>query len=198
MEDSKSEESKAFIKAEMDITKPYLEKSPFRNELTARYKELYDHPKFVGLYPHGNKFFSYQNTGLQKQEWVTILFLSLGFSLNWIKVDGINTVNKLILIPVCSTYTIHSPMTARYLLIQMHPMKTAPLFCTSSVFLMMDQTSLIRLVIILNRKSFVSNMWTMVNICFVYFIFMHLKFKMSCCSLLLCLFFFLFFLFFLF
>lgn len=76
MENPGSPETKKFIEDEMAITKPYLENSPYRVELTARFKELYNYPKFLGFFQRGNKFFSYQNTGLQNQK---VLFIHDSF-----------------------------------------------------------------------------------------------------------------------
>jgi Prolyl oligopeptidase, N-terminal beta-propeller domain len=65
LENPDSIETKKFVEEEMAITKSYLEKSPFRAEINARYKELFNYPKFAGPFQKGKKFYSFQNTGLQ-------------------------------------------------------------------------------------------------------------------------------------
>jgi prolyl oligopeptidase PreP (S9A serine peptidase family) len=68
MEIVNSTETKKFIQEEMAITKPYLEKVPFRAELTARYKELYAYPTITRLAQQGNKFISYETNGSPSQK----------------------------------------------------------------------------------------------------------------------------------
>ena len=67
MENPDSEETKKFVEEEMAITRPYLDQSPFRAQLEARYKELYDFPKYSSPLQAGQRFFFSQNTGLQNQ-----------------------------------------------------------------------------------------------------------------------------------
>ncbi|XP_065210622.1 prolyl endopeptidase-like [Planococcus citri] len=75
----------------MAITKPYLEKSPFRAELIARYTELANYASLAGPFQKGKHFFSFRNTGLQNQD---VLFIS-----DSIKDEGkvfldVNTLSK--------------------------------------------------------------------------------------------------------
>ncbi|XP_065215821.1 prolyl endopeptidase-like [Planococcus citri] len=86
MENPDSPETKQFIQDEMAITTPYLEKSPYRAELQARYKELYNNPKYSTPFQKGNKFYSFQNTGLQNQN---VLFVQ----------DSITSEGKVFLDP---------------------------------------------------------------------------------------------------
>ncbi|XP_065224312.1 prolyl endopeptidase-like [Planococcus citri] len=67
LEDSKNPDTRKFIEDQMAITKPYLESCPIRAELQARYKELYDYPKYSGPIERGKYFFTFRNTGLQNQ-----------------------------------------------------------------------------------------------------------------------------------
>ncbi|XP_065202522.1 prolyl endopeptidase-like [Planococcus citri] len=72
MENLDSEETKKFIEAENALTRSYLDKSPFRAELEARFKELYNYHRYTSFFQKGKHFFSYQNTGLQNQD---VLFI---------------------------------------------------------------------------------------------------------------------------
>ncbi|XP_065219696.1 prolyl endopeptidase-like [Planococcus citri] len=76
LENPDSSETKKFIEEEMAITKPYLEKSPFRAELHARYTELSNYSKLKGPFQEGKYFYSFRNTGLQNQD---VLFKSDSF-----------------------------------------------------------------------------------------------------------------------
>ncbi|XP_065202525.1 prolyl endopeptidase-like [Planococcus citri] len=68
MEAPDSDETKKFVEDENRLTREYLDKSPYRAELEARYKELYDYHRYNGFFQEGKKYFSYQNTGLQNQD----------------------------------------------------------------------------------------------------------------------------------
>ncbi|XP_065202528.1 prolyl endopeptidase-like [Planococcus citri] len=68
MEKPVMEEIKKFYESHNAITRPYLDKSPFRPQIEARFKELNDHPKYYGPLKYGKKYYSFQNTGLQNQD----------------------------------------------------------------------------------------------------------------------------------
>ena len=70
MENQNSDETKKFIDAEMAITRPYLDKSPFRAELQARYKELMNIPSYSGPFRAGNRYFSLRDDGTKNQPYV--------------------------------------------------------------------------------------------------------------------------------
>ncbi|XP_065202527.1 prolyl endopeptidase-like [Planococcus citri] len=72
MEKPDTDETKKFVEAEDRVTRGYLDKSPFRTELEARYKELYNYQRYTAFMQQGKKIFSYQNTGLQNQDVVYV------------------------------------------------------------------------------------------------------------------------------
>ncbi|XP_065223745.1 prolyl endopeptidase-like [Planococcus citri] len=68
MEKINDADKKVFYDAQAALTRPFLDKAPFRTEIEARLKELNDVPKYQGPYKAGNKYFSFQNTGTQNQD----------------------------------------------------------------------------------------------------------------------------------
>ncbi|XP_065205670.1 prolyl endopeptidase-like [Planococcus citri] len=69
MENLDCPETKKFLEDEIAISKPYLEKSPFRAEVQARYKEVDDYSITLSrIFQQGKYFFSFRNTGTQKQD----------------------------------------------------------------------------------------------------------------------------------
>ncbi|XP_030074784.1 prolyl endopeptidase [Microcaecilia unicolor] len=67
LEDPESEETKAYVKAQNDITMPFLERSDVRAKFKTKMTELYDYPKYSCPYKRGNRYFFFYNTGLQNQ-----------------------------------------------------------------------------------------------------------------------------------
>ncbi|XP_060075593.1 prolyl endopeptidase-like [Ylistrum balloti] len=72
LEDPDSDETKAFVDAQNDLSKPYLEQCPVRGKLHSRIKEMWDYPKFSCPYKRGENFYYYHNSGLQNQ---SVLFV---------------------------------------------------------------------------------------------------------------------------
>ncbi|XP_065217116.1 prolyl endopeptidase-like [Planococcus citri] len=69
MENLNCTETKKFLEDEIAISKPYLEKSPFRAEVQARHEEVADYSITLSrIFQQGKYFFSFRNTGIQNQD----------------------------------------------------------------------------------------------------------------------------------
>lgn len=67
LEDDKSTETEAWVKAQNEVTFGYLEKIPFRKELKARMEKLWNYEKISAPFKEGNYTYFYKNDGLQNQ-----------------------------------------------------------------------------------------------------------------------------------
>uniref|UniRef100_A0A8C5PPG9 Prolyl endopeptidase n=1 Tax=Leptobrachium leishanense TaxID=445787 RepID=A0A8C5PPG9_9ANUR len=67
LEDPDSEQTKAFVESQNNITVPFLEKCPVRKVFKDRMTELYDYPKYSCHFKKGNRYFYFYNSGLQNQ-----------------------------------------------------------------------------------------------------------------------------------
>uniref|UniRef100_A0A4W3JN66 Prolyl endopeptidase n=1 Tax=Callorhinchus milii TaxID=7868 RepID=A0A4W3JN66_CALMI len=68
LEDPNSEQTKAFVEAQNQLTMPFLERCPIRKQLHQRMTELYDYPKYSCPSRKGKRYFYFHNTGLQNQD----------------------------------------------------------------------------------------------------------------------------------
>ncbi|XP_062385621.1 prolyl endopeptidase-like isoform X2 [Sardina pilchardus] len=68
LEDPDSEETKAFVEAQNQLTMPFLENCAVRTQFHRRLTELYDYPKYSCPYKRGNRYFYFHNQGLQNQD----------------------------------------------------------------------------------------------------------------------------------
>ncbi|MBZ4036398.1 prolyl oligopeptidase family serine peptidase [Flavobacterium sp. 17A] len=67
LEDDKSAETGAWVKAENEVTYGYLDKIPFRNELKSRMEKLWNYEKIGAPYKEGKFTYYSKNNGLQNQ-----------------------------------------------------------------------------------------------------------------------------------
>ncbi len=67
LEDDKSAETAAWVKAENEVTFNYLEKIPFRKQLKERMEKLWNYEKISAPFKRGNYTYYYKNNGLQNQ-----------------------------------------------------------------------------------------------------------------------------------
>ncbi len=67
LEDDKSEETAAWVKAENKVTFDYLSKIPFRNKIKERMEKLWNYEKISAPFKEGGYTYFYKNNGLQNQ-----------------------------------------------------------------------------------------------------------------------------------
>jgi len=67
LEDDKSAETAAWVKAENQVTFGYLEKIPFRKELKERLEKVWNYEKISAPFKEGNYTYYFKNNGLQNQ-----------------------------------------------------------------------------------------------------------------------------------
>lgn len=67
LEDDRSEETAAWVKAENEVTFGYLSKIPYREALKNRLEKLWNYEKIGAPFKEGNYHYFYKNDGLQNQ-----------------------------------------------------------------------------------------------------------------------------------
>jgi prolyl oligopeptidase len=67
LEDDKSAETSAWVKAENEVTFAYLNKIPCRAQVKNRLQELYNYTKYSAPFRRGDAYFFFKNDGLQNQ-----------------------------------------------------------------------------------------------------------------------------------
>lgn len=67
LEDDNSEETKAWVKAQNEVTFGYLKKLPKRDELRARLEKLWNYERVGAPFEEGGRWFFNRNSGLQNQ-----------------------------------------------------------------------------------------------------------------------------------
>lgn len=67
LEDDKSAETAAWVKAENEVTFGYLEKIPFRKELKERLEKVWNYEKISAPFKEGDFTYYFKNNGLQNQ-----------------------------------------------------------------------------------------------------------------------------------
>ncbi|MBD1924128.1 S9 family peptidase [Microcoleus sp. FACHB-831] len=67
LEDPDSEETKAWVEAQNQVTFAYLNEIPEREKIKQRLTQLWDYEKYGIPFKEGNRYFYYKNDGLQNQ-----------------------------------------------------------------------------------------------------------------------------------
>jgi prolyl oligopeptidase len=67
LEDDRSEETEAWVKAQNEVTFSYLDHIPFRDELRERMTRLWNYPRMSAPDREGDLYFYSYNSGLQNQ-----------------------------------------------------------------------------------------------------------------------------------
>ena len=67
LEDDRSAETEAWVKAQNVVTYGYLEQIPYRNQLKTRMEKLWNYEKIGAPFKEGNYTYYYKNNGLQNQ-----------------------------------------------------------------------------------------------------------------------------------
>ncbi|WP_445716458.1 prolyl oligopeptidase family serine peptidase [Flavobacterium sp.] len=67
LEDDRSAETEAWVKAQNVVTYDYLEKIPYRNQLKTRMEQLWNYEKISAPFKEGDFTYYYKNDGLQNQ-----------------------------------------------------------------------------------------------------------------------------------
>lgn len=64
LEDDNSEETKAWVKQQNEITFSYLNSIPHKEKLKNRITELYNYQRYSAPFKEGNNYYFYKNDGL--------------------------------------------------------------------------------------------------------------------------------------
>ena len=67
LEDDNSEETKAWVKSQNEVTFSYLDKIPFRKQIKERLEKLWNYEKISAPFKEGDYTYFYKNDGLQNQ-----------------------------------------------------------------------------------------------------------------------------------
>ena len=67
LEDDNSEETKAWVKAQNEVTFGYLDQIPFREDIRKRLEQLWDYEKYSSPFKEGDAYYYFKNDGLQNQ-----------------------------------------------------------------------------------------------------------------------------------
>ena len=67
LEDDRSEETEAWVKAQNEVTFGYLDNIPYREELKERLSKLWNYEKIGAPFKEGDYTYFYKNDGLQNQ-----------------------------------------------------------------------------------------------------------------------------------
>lgn len=72
LEDDRSDETTAWVKAQNEVTFGFLAKIPYRDDLKSRLREILDYPRYSAPEKRGDRYFFFKNDGLQDQSVVYV------------------------------------------------------------------------------------------------------------------------------
>ncbi|MCX6351592.1 MAG: prolyl oligopeptidase family serine peptidase [Bacteroidetes bacterium] len=87
LENDLSDDVKAWVKAENEVTNAYLSQIPYRDKIRKRLEEVWNYPRFTAPYRKGKNYFYFKNNGLQNQ---SVMYMEEG---------GVNDKGKVLLDP---------------------------------------------------------------------------------------------------
>jgi prolyl oligopeptidase len=67
LEDDNSEETKAWVKSQNDVTQNYLSQIPFRDKVKKRLETMWNYARYSAPFKRGDYYYFYKNDGLQNQ-----------------------------------------------------------------------------------------------------------------------------------
>ncbi|KAK3799956.1 hypothetical protein RRG08_002372 [Elysia crispata] len=67
LEDPDCKETKAFVDAQNEISEPFINSCPIKDQMKKRITEVWDFPKYGCPFKHGSHYFYFHNSGLQNQ-----------------------------------------------------------------------------------------------------------------------------------
>jgi len=70
MEDPECEEVKKFVDQQNQVSVPFLESCPVRNDIRDRLTQLWNFEKYSCPFKEGDLYFYFMNTGLQNQRYI--------------------------------------------------------------------------------------------------------------------------------
>lgn len=72
LEDDNADDTKAWVKAQNEVTFGYLENIPYRDAIRDRYEDIFNYPKVGAPFKAGEYYFFNKNSGLQNQSVIYI------------------------------------------------------------------------------------------------------------------------------
>lgn len=91
LEDDNSEETKAWVKAQNEVTFNYLEGLPDRDKIKKRLEELWNYPRYSSPFKKAQHYYFFKNDGLQNQ---SVMYRQSGLSGKPEEFLNPNTMNK--------------------------------------------------------------------------------------------------------
>ncbi len=100
LEDDNADDTKAWVKAQNEVTFGYLENIPYRDAIRDRYEEIFNYPKLSSPFKAGDYYFFYKNDGLQNQ---SVIYVQKGLDgepevfidPNAINAEGTTSINLI-------------------------------------------------------------------------------------------------------